>query len=297
MSSLSLKNRTVPFFIVVVFCFVIIQGCVSHKNISPQGITLKNTFDCEEKKELYQSLRKDIRNPVIKELLLDPRFKLYQTKRKKENYDKVDRNYFKSAKFGLLTDAGKARGEEFIRGNWIYLKEAMERFNLDEDVIPVISGLAGIEFSWGRTKTPYKAFNSLVSVYKYMPKYKNYALSNLRGLIKGIENPKIELDPYAPSSFMGAIGYCQLMPFWLTKISELNCEQELDIDSDGKFDIYNMADAIGFFAWYLEKGNFSINKRGAIRSYIGRGPTAEAYTDAILAFSKTLDKKNYYSMN
>ncbi|MGM0567819.1 MAG: lytic murein transglycosylase [Elusimicrobiota bacterium] len=238
--------------------------------------------------EHRQQLAMSIDDPLILSFFADSRFRVYEVAQKKRNYNQITVDFYRSPSFGLFTPAGKAQARKFIDEHKSYLKKALERFNLSPDAAPVISTLAGIEYSWGNSNPKSRVFNSLYSVYKQIPAQKNFAIRNIKGLLRGINNPAIEIDAFTPSSFMGAVGYCQLMPFWFTDISERNIEAKLDLDGDGVFDPFSMPDAIAFFAWYLSESGFNSNKWRAVKSYNGQGPAAEAFADAVIEFAEKI---------
>jgi membrane-bound lytic murein transglycosylase B len=121
-----------------------------------------------------------------------------------------------------------------------------------------------------------------------VPSKKSYAVKNIKGLLEGVRNPKIEIDPYVPSSFMGAVGYCQLMPFWFTAITAGGYEELLDLDDDGVFDPFNMPDAIAFFGWYMSDRNYNKDKKRAVAGYAGSGSTARAFAGAVIEFADSI---------
>ncbi len=243
------------------------------------------------KGEIYDSLSKEVPGPLFKELFKDPLFQIYEIRQKSESYQAVTVDYFKSPRFGLFTPAGKRAGTNFLEKYSEYLGRAVQRFELDQEAIPVISAMAGMEYSWGNLNPTHKIFNSLVSVYHNNPGRKAFVLQNINGLLQAMEHPDINIDPFAPSSFMGAAGYCQLMPFWFTTIIEHDKIHLLDLDNSGKFNPYSMPDAIAFFAWRLDEGGFNRDQRTAIRRYIGSGTTADSYVTAVLDFAQEISNK------
>ncbi len=265
--------------ILLILWGLIFTGCAKQK---------KPEFQTDLQSKIYRELSKDIKDPALKNIIKDERFKIYELQKKKKTYDTVPGNYFKNSKFGLLTPAGRKKGREFLTKNRAYLDQAAERFGLHPDSAEIITGLAGIEYSWGRLNPPYKLFNALVSVYHTVPSRKKYAVKNIKGLLAGIRNPKIEIDPYAPSSFMGAVGYCQLMPFWFTAITTGGYEKLLDLDDDGVFDPFKMPDTIAFFGWYMNNRNYNMHKKKAVGDYAGSGSTARAFAEAVIEFADSI---------
>ncbi|MEA3506244.1 MAG: lytic murein transglycosylase [Elusimicrobiota bacterium] len=249
-------------------------------------------FKTELRREIYIELSRDLSDkqyaPLLKELINDERFKIYELGAKKKTYDAVPVDHFKGTKFGLLTPAGRRAGRKFLNEHRTSLARAAERFGLAPHSAETIAGLAGIEYSWGNLNPPYRLFNSLISVYHTVPAQQRFALRNIRGLLEGINNPAIEIDPWASSSFMGAVGYCQLMPFWFTVITERGYEEKLDLNGDGIFNPFSMPDAIAFFAWYISEGNYNRNPKSAVASYAGSGSTAKAFADAVLGFADSI---------
>jgi len=243
-----------------------------------------------EYRELYLSMKEHIDSPLLAKLFNDPRFKIYErSHNRKKNYDKITVDFYKRPQFGFFTKAGVKAGREFAEKNIEALKKAIDMYKLPEKAVWDISALAGIEYSWGRLKTPYHAFNALVSLYRDVPTHKDFALKNIKGLIDGIDDPFIKIDPYAPSSFTGAVGCCQLMPFWLSKISEYRKKDRFDVNKDGVFDPFDMDDAIGFFAWRLKEQGYLKNRFNAIKRYNGSGAAATAFAQAIIEYVSLIE--------
>ncbi|MGM0441506.1 MAG: lytic murein transglycosylase [Elusimicrobiota bacterium] len=262
-------------------------ACASH-NLSANESRATKQVLTGEKKEIYNSLKNEIKSPLFKELLTHPHFQIYDIRQKSKTYKKLEVNHFKSPQFGLFTPAGKKAATNFIENNKHHLTKAVQRFNLNREAIYVITAMAGMEYSWGNLNPPHKIFNSLISVYQNNSSPRSFVVSNVNGLLQAIEHPQIELDPFAPSSFMGAAGYCQLMPFWFTTIIQQDKVTSLDLDENGKFNPYTISDAIAFFAWRLKEGGFNQDKKTAIMRYIGSGTTASSYVTAVLDFAEEI---------
>lgn len=254
------------------------SGCLGRKKASVIISAEHNTCTLAQK----------IDNRHLSYFFSSPEFEVYEIGKRKSNYEEITVDFYKRPSFGLFTSWGEKRGREFIDEHNYYLNRAVEHFNLSTDAIEIISALAGIEYSWGAQEPPYRTFNSLYSVYLQLPTHKNFALRNIQGLIDGVENPGIKIDAFSPSSFMGAVGYCQLMPMWFTEIGERNLEEKLDLDNNGFFDPFTMPDAIAFFAWYLSENGFGRNQWNAVKLYNGKGPAADAFADAIIEFSEKI---------
>gem|GEM_PF-2788037 len=239
-----------------------------------------------EHRELYMSLRERVDSPLITEFFSDSRFRIYErTLERNTSYNKITVDFYKRPSFGLFTEEGKEKGRSFVQDKYSALTEAAQRFGLPKEAIWDISALAGMEYSWGRLKPTNMAFNSLASLYRDVPHRRDFATRNIEGLIEGINDPFIEIDPFAPSSFVGAVGYCQLMPFWFSYITDWSDKELLDISGSGSFDPYDMKDAIGFFAWRLKEQGYKENRFVAIRRYNGSGQAAEAFAEAIIDYA------------
>ncbi len=272
-----MKNGIPKKQIVLILFLAFAAGCLSSRK-APEETYPRSRHTLESK----------IETETLSRFFEDSRFEVYEVAQRKSNYDQITTDFYRSPSFGLFTPWGEMQAKRFIRDYEFYLKKAVNRFNLPPDAIPVISALAGIEYSWGQLNPRHSVFNSLYSVYLQIPTHENFALRNIRGLIDGVENPLIKIDAYSPSSFMGAVGYCQLMPMWFTRITKDGLEEKLDLDGDGVFDPFSMPDAIAFFAWYLSENGFNRNPRTAVRLYNGSGPAAEAFADAVLEFAEKI---------
>ncbi len=263
--------------IITILSLVLVSGCFGRKQ-APEEVCPRSRYSLERK----------IESEALLLFFEDPRFKIYKVAQRKSSYDQITADFYRSPSFGLFTPWGEMQARKFIRDYEYYLNKAVKRFNLPRDAVPVISALAGIEYSWGELNPSYSVFNSLYSVYAQIPTHENFALRNIRGLIDGFENPSIKIDAFSPSSFMGAVGYCQLMPMWFTRITRDGLEKKLDLDGDGVFDPFSMPDAIAFFAWYLSENGFRRNPRNAVRLYNGSGPAAEAFADVVMEFAEKI---------
>ena len=236
--------------------------------------------------ELLLALKEYIDSPKLDRLFSHPDFTIYErVASAQRSYNQITVEFYKRPQFGLFTDAGIRAGRRFVEDNYEALTRAADEFNIGYDAIWDISALAGIEYSWGRMRPRHRAFNALVSLYRDVPARRTFAINNIRGLLRAIEDPFIEIDPFAPSSFVGAVGYCQLMPFWFTTILDWRHRERLDGNNDGVFDPYDMDDAIQFFAWRLSDRNYTNNRFDAIKRYNGSGSAARAFAEAVIEFS------------
>ncbi|NLB35025.1 MAG: hypothetical protein GX817_04300 [Elusimicrobia bacterium] len=239
--------------------------------------------------EVFLELSEHFDPEILSDLFKDPRFEIYKrTAPAQKQYNKITVEFYKRPAFGLFTEAGYRAGRKFVEEYKDDLLMAIRRFSLPEEAIWDIAGLAGVEYSWGKMKPPHKIFNALISLYRDVPGRRKFALDNIEGLLRGMEDPFIRIDPYAPSSFLGGAGYCQMMPFWFTTVSDWRRKERLDIDDDGIFDPYHMPDAIGFFAWRLSAMHYRRDRFNAIKRYNGSGSAAKAFAEAIMEYSKII---------
>lgn len=236
--------------------------------------------------EVFTELTKHFDKHTLSDLFSDSRFTIYErTAPAQRRYNQITVEFYKRPAFGLFTEAGFRAGRRFVDEYKDDLLMAVRRFNLPEEAIWDISGLAGIEYSWGRANPPHKVFNALISLYRDVPGRRRFALDNIEGLLIGLEDPFIKIDPFAPSSFLGGTGYCQMMPFWFKTVSQWRRKERLDINGDGIFDPYYMPDAIGFFAWRLSDMGYRRDRFNAIKRYNGSGQAARAFAEAVIEYS------------
>jgi len=248
---------------------------------------------------------------IIDSLLSSPEFQVYDLKGKIKSYRNLPLDYYLRKEVGFYTQKNIERCINFIEENKEYFNEVIQRFNLKEKAIFTITSILLLEYNLcdSTLKTGYKLFNSLVSVYK--AGYRSFASHEIYNLIKAIKDPDIKVDAFAPSSFMGAIGYPQLLPRWLPIVSKIKWrgnkegfDQQLgssqkevlvvDLNNNG-FNPFTVPDAIGFVAWYLKNNNFNEDPEKAIEHYNPQ----KAYVYAISTISKDLEEeyKNKISKN
>jgi len=148
----------------------------------------------------------------------------------------------------FLTDKRIAQGVVFWRENQELIKEASEKFGVDEEIIVSI---IGVETSYGRNTGSYRIIDSLVTLGFYYPQ----GLSSDRSpffsneLMQYIKLASEEGLPVAEvtGSYAGAMGMGQFMPSSYR-------EYAVDFDGDGSRDLWrSKADVVGSVANYLHR--------------------------------------------
>ncbi len=99
----------------------------------------------------------------------------------------------------------------------------------------------------------YQLINALFSIHVK----KGGFLNQLKALNKMVGNG---FDAFIPSSFAGAFGFPQFLPYSYLKYG-------IDGNNDGKVDLFNMDDSIFSIANYLAKHGWNKNKRKAVHAY------------------------------
>ncbi len=195
--------------------------------------------------------------------ILDKRFRLHKRKKRKKLNKKL---YFK------LLDINKkiVVAEQILKSYNKPLKRAEKGFSVDKEAIATI---IAIETHGGKFTGKYKMINALFSIHIR----KGTFLNQLKALNRMVEKG---FDPFTPSSFAGAFGYPQFLPYSYLKYG-------VDGNKDGKVDLFNMEDAIFSAANYLAKHGWKKDKRKAIFSYNPSSWYVEAFFNIYTSLKKT----------
>jgi membrane-bound lytic murein transglycosylase B len=250
---------------------------VEKKNISQLQQTLKadgisaehiNLIFGNKEFGLYDSVSKFFNKNPEKEA--DSARKTYKWYRQKHGIEKKIRD-----------------GKIFLNRHMNVLVGAEERYGVDKRYIVSI---LGVESDFSRYVGRYRAVNSFVTQYVHIRKRRNFALKQLKEIIRYAEKTNIPLFELR-SSYAGAIGCGQFIPSSLNRLFIGQREQIEHADP------FNTADCIYSISNYLKKSgwdkrqNNTLPARGsknwkAIRAY----NHSDNYTKLIIEVAESLKK-------
>lgn len=177
----------------------------------------------------------------------------------KEEKAKIFEDEYQKYKEKLGFDGKTKQIKPFIKNNLEHLLTAEKEYQIPKEVI---AATLGVESDFGKNKGKYYAFNAYVSL--YLTGYKQeFAISQLKELLKFCERTK--KDIFIKSSYAGAIGYVQFLPYSLNKwfIGD---------------DVYNMHDNILSTANYLA---YFMKKTGSLEKAVLRYNPSDVFVKAV----------------
>jgi membrane-bound lytic murein transglycosylase B len=140
-------------------------------------------------------------------------------------------------------------GKRFIKNNKIALMKAQQEYGVP---INVITAIIGIETRYGAYIGKDKILYSLATLAFNYPRRRKYFTKQLKDFF--ILTRKYNLDIFKlEGSYAGAIGIAQFMP-------ESYLKYAVDFNSDKRVDLFNVKDAIGSVANYLNNHGWQKNQ-------------------------------------
>ena len=154
-------------------------------------------------------------------------------------WDKYRSNFLTSSRIG--------KGVAFWKENLKWLNQASRRYGVAPEYI---LGIIGVETNYGGYTGKHSVLDSLTSIALEFPKRSKFFSSELENYLLIVRDQKI--DPQSiKGSYAGAFGLSQFMPSSFR-------EYGVDLDGDGKINLFTKADAIGSIARYFkEKGKWN----------------------------------------
>ncbi|MEM5871794.1 MAG: lytic murein transglycosylase [Candidatus Aenigmatarchaeota archaeon] len=213
----------------------------------------------------------------ISEYLNDSRFKIYEVKPLNKKTNQLD--YTNPMQSKYLWPASIQKSKNFMKKYENWLLKAEEKYGIKkEDLVALLK----MESDLGDNIGNYRVFNSLVSQYLQTSdeKRKSFFYEELKAFINLNKKLRNDLMEYK-GSFAGAVGPMQFMPSNLIKYG-------IDFDEDGRFDPYDMEDAIGSAANFLARHGYNENPLKALKAY-NNHPT---FGKAILIHAEKLKNQN-----
>ena len=209
-----------------------------------------------------------------KNFKLDPEIykKLKEWEEKGKEYGKKKQNPYLDPKNGFWTERSFNESLLFMAYYEPLIDQIIKKYNLTNPKAKyILTSIAKIETNLGRYLGKDKAFNTLMSLYVYYPKTRTrrFAKRQLKALMK-IDN---KLDSFAPSSIMGAIGYCQAIP--------------KSIEYHKIYNIFSWEEALSFKAKFLEEAGLDWNPERAVFKY----NRSRWYVEAVLEHANVLYEK------
>lgn len=141
----------------------------------------------------------------------------------------------------FLTDRHIAGGVEFWRENAAALDRASRHYGVPPEYIV---GIIGVETFYGRNLGSHRVIDALSTLAFEYPRRADYFAGELENFLIMARNERV--DPLSPrGSYAGAMGLGQFMPTSFLKWA-------VDLDGDGRKDLWEPADAIGSVANYFK---------------------------------------------
>ncbi len=180
----------------------------------------------------------------VKAAFADPRVKIHEEIVTAMNKPAESLTYEQYKKL-LLTEKRIAGGVQFYNANKDLLAAVSQKYGVDA---LVLTGLVGVESSYGENKGKYLVFNALNTIGERIPRRSAWAAREIAELLKLSYSRR--KDPFALlGSYAGAFGLGQFMP------SSYNA-YAVDFDGDAYPDLFAWPDALASISNYLVKHDY-----------------------------------------
>ena len=145
----------------------------------------------------------------------------------------------------IITDARIAGGVRFRETRKTELAAVARAYGVDE---VLMTGLVGVESSYGTNRGKYTVFNSLYTIIRLVPKRSRWAAGELAEYLKYCHADRV--DPQGIlGSYAGAFGYGQFIPSSFNRLA-------VDFDGDGVRRHDSWPDVLASIANYWVKNGY-----------------------------------------
>jgi membrane-bound lytic murein transglycosylase B len=221
---------------------VINQGIQADIKASPVGAPAKEPTKADALRAVLANLKGAIPESFVRAAFNDPAVKIYPDIPGKFKpgvpseglpYDEYRRR--------LLTEDRIQKGVVFYRTNRALLSQVEQVTGVDAGIL---TGLLGIETTWGENTGRYEVFSALYTIGLKVPSRSTWALKELAEWLKLCYKDRLASHS-VKGSYAGAFGFFQFMP------SSFN-RWAVDFDGDGHIDYAGWPDVLGSVGNYLK---------------------------------------------